>query len=391
MNQDRQIELLNRYLEGKTSAQEDEMIDQWLTESAREDNGWHERSDEEKQLILNDLYQQITQTIKPKAKVVNMRRWVWIAAASLMLISFSVSTYLLIHKKSKTDLPSIAKNEKPIDIAPGGNKAILTLADGTKIILDSANNGAITKQGNITVIKLNDGEIAYNPQLTTHNSQSATADRPITVSYNTISTPRGGQYQLVLADGSKVWLNAESSLRFPTAFAGNERKVQLTGEGYFEVAHNASKPFRVSVNDMTVEVLGTHFNVNAYKDEDAVKTTLLQGSVRVSEGHASVLIKPGEQARVNIITGIKVKKYVNMEQVVAWKNGIFYFDKDNIEEVMRELARWYDVNVSYKGEMPERNFSGEIKRSMTLSQVMKVLEYNNIKYSIIGNQMIISQ
>ncbi len=376
-------QLIRKYLDNSCTRQELDELVQWASDNPKELRARLE-------VFWNDIPQQGTQRdglfdemmkqageweaedesqgkVIPVSRQIRHRgRWLRIAAAVLVVLAGTALWYQLSRKKSADLMESAQNIQKPADIAPGGNKAILTLADGTKIILDSANNGAITKQGNITVIKLNDGEIAYKSSIL--NLQSSM------VSYNTISTPRGGQYQLVLADGSKVWLNAESSLRFPTAFAGNERNVELTGEGYFEVAHNAAKPFRVGVNDMTVEVLGTHFNINAYSDEDAVKTTLLQGSVRVSEGKESVKIKPGQQARLE--TGnnkLQTINNVNVDEVVAWKNGRFYFSDADITTVMHQLARWYNFKVEFKGEITDR-FHIEMTRNTNLSNVFKILE-----------------
>lgn len=315
----------------------------------------------------------------PVIHIRSRRKYRWAAAAILFSVIASFSAYYILNRQDSTiNEVSQVKNKPANDIAPGGNKAILTLADGSIIVLDSANNGTLSHQGNVTVIKMNDGKLAYD--------KGNAAGK---IMYNTITTPRGGQYQLVLADGSKVWLNAESSLKFPVAFTGRERKVELTGEGYFEVAHDASKPFRVSVNDMTVEVLGTHFNVNAYGDENNVKATLLEGSVKVAEGGQSVMLQPGQQAKVST-EKISIVNNVNLESVVAWKEGLFYFDNDNIQKVMRQLERWYDIDVSYEGSIPAALFSGQMKRNLTLSQVMQILEYNNIKYSIVGRRMIIS-
>jgi transmembrane sensor len=252
------------------------------------------------------------------AKIRKMPKGWWAAAAILLLIA-SGSYFFLNHQHSKTPVASVENKVLINDAAPGGNKAILTLANGSEIILSNAKNGALTQQGNTKVVKLEDGKLAY---------QSGKINAPIAIEYNTVSTPRGGQYQLTLSDGSKVWLNAESEITFPTAFTGKERKVVIKGEAYFEVAHDATKPFEVTANGMEVQVLGTHFNINAYEDEKSVKTTLLQGSVKVSKGNESVLIVPGEQARINNSDNeISVKKEVNLDQVMAWKNGLFNFNE----------------------------------------------------------------
>lgn len=325
-----------------------------------------------------EVWQRIDRATRTTGRRVWMNRVKYAAAVAILIIG----SYFIWHQfAKKTDEPVLAKKELEKDVAPGGNKAILTLADGTKVILDSANNGAITRQGNVTIIKLNDGQLAYQP------STSSTIP---TILYNTISTPRGGQYQVVLADGSKVWLNAASSIKFPNAFPGKDRKVEITGEAYFEVAHNAAKPFYVDAAEMEVKVLGTHFNVNAYADEGSIKTTLLQGSVRVSEGEKSVVIKPGEQAQLQTVSHeLRTKGNVNLEKIMAWKNGFFSFDDANIKTIMKELARWYNIDVIYEGEVPPVQFSGAIGRDLTLNQVMSVLDETRIHYELIGRKLII--
>jgi len=334
-------------------------------------------ADEKVERSLTEALNTINQPCA-KASAYRMHRksgymYQWMAAAAVLV--FIVCGLWFLVGREGDGKPSVAVTPKvKQDIAPGGDKAILTLADGTQVVLDTANNGALTKQGNVTVIKLN-GQLAYNKQ----------GGIPTEVLYNTISTPRGGQYQLVLSDGSKVWLNAESSLRFPTAFAGKERRVELTGEGYFEVAHNAEKPFHVKVNDMEVQVLGTHFNINSYSDEEAVKTTLLEGSVKVSKGDKMVLLHPGQQAVVQPEGAeIKVGYDVDTEEVVAWKNGLFVFNNTPLATIMKQLERWYDVEVVYQGKVPQDRFNGSISRNNNLSEVLKVLEYSDIKFRVEG-------
>lgn len=389
--------LLKKYMDNHCTGEELEELSGWARENPEELRTWIKSYWDgipQKQVLKDDTFKKIMQQAseieseekKGEAKIVSishkgrgLKRWLGVAAAAAIVITGSLIWYNLNENKTKELVfATKSKPDEKSDILPGGNKAVLTLADGSTIVLDSANNGTLSHQGNVTVIKMNDGKLAYD--------KGGAAGK---IMYNTITTPRGGQYQLVLADGSKVWLNAESSLKFPVAFTGRERKVELTGEGYFEVAHDASKPFRVSVNDMTVEVLGTHFNVNAYGDENNVKATLLEGSVKVAEGGQSVMLQPGQQAKVST-EKISVVNNVNLESVVAWKEGLFYFDNDNIQKVMRQLERWYDIDVSYEGSIPAALFSGQMKRNLTLSQVMQILEYNNIKYSIVGRRMIIS-
>lgn len=316
--------------------------------------------------------------------IVTMNRW-WAAAAILLFLA-SVG-YFLINKKEQTASRPLAAKEVKHDILPGGNRATLTLANGSTIILDSAQNGLLSKQGNTQIVKLANGKLAYQNE----NSN------PATIQYNTITTPRGGQYQLTLSDGSQVWLNAASSITFPTSFVGDKREVKITGEAYFEVAHNAAMPFRVLLPPSgeykgagAVEVLGTHFNINAYEDEGVIKTTLLEGSVKVSEGNASVHIKPGTQAVIGQNSDkITINNNVDLDEVVAWKNGLFYFNQADIKVVMRQISRWYNVDVLYEGKIPEREFQGEMQRDLNLSQVLKLLNQNKINFKIEGNQLII--
>jgi transmembrane sensor len=316
----------------------------------------------------------------PSAKIRKMsQRW-WAAAAVLLLLG-SGSYFLLNREHSKREVAVVKKNAQVNDVAPGGNKAILTLANGSTIILNNAKNGALTQQGNTKVVKLDDGQLAY---------QSEETNRPIAVQYNTVSTPRGGQYQLTLADGSKVWLNAESTITFPTAFTGKERRVEIKGEAYFEVAHDASRPFKVTVNAMEVQVIGTHFNINAYDDEGEIKTTLLEGSVKVLKGTASRLIKPGEQAIVSTGNDLNIQvQPADVDEAVAWKNGLFHFDNADLQEVMRQLSRWYDVDVVYDGTIPERQFAGEMQRDLRLSQVLELLEKNQVNFKIEGKKIMV--
>lgn len=316
-----------------------------------------------------------------KSKIVPIfkRTWFMVAAAAVLLFSvFAVYKSGINNSNLKQEIAktNAANSAKP-DIAPGGNKALLTLADGSQIVLDSAANGNLTNQGNTKIIKL-DGKLAYTASGTSNE-----------ILYNTISTPRGGQYQLILSDGSKVWLNAASSLRFPTAFAGKQRNVELTGEAYFEVEKNAAMPFTVLVNDMNVQVLGTHFNIMAYQEESEIKTTLIEGLVKVTKGSAVVSLTPGKQARLNYNGEIKIFD-AEIETDLAWKNGLFLFDNSNIKTIMRQLNRWYDADISYEGDVTNRNFSGQISRNINLSRVLKMLELTGgIHFKIEGKNILV--
>jgi hypothetical protein len=292
------------------------------------------------------------------------------------------AAYWVIPKQNNEKITAsiAAPGKQTAKILPGGNHAILTMADGSKIVLDSVQNGNI-QSGGATISKQG-GVLVYDGS---SPAKSATA----AVAYNTLTTPRGGQYKLILADGSKVWLNASSSLHFPTAFTGKERNVELTGEAYFEVAKNKEKPFRVNVNGMQVEVLGTHFNVNAYADENSIKTSLLEGSVKIKRGDVSGLLKPGQQGILESNNNDLRIKEVNMDEVIAWKNGLFQFNGAGIKTIMLEISRWYNVEIVYSGKVPQRSFVGKISRDAALPDVLKILELSNVKFNVIGRKIIV--
>lgn len=308
-----------------------------------------------------------------RTKMLLLKRF--IAAASVLLLLGMAGYFLLRQEKAPTASPSQLTAKQ--DIAPGSTGAILTLANGEKIVLDSAGNGVLAVQGKTKLINRN-GQILYDGE----DRENAG------MLYNTITTPRGRQYTLMLADGSKVWLNAASSLRYPATFSGEARKVEVTGEAYFEVAHS-KVPFVVNVRGMEVQVLGTHFNINAYEDEAAIRTTLLEGSVKVSKGGRSRMLEPGQQSLVNGDAAIKVQDEVNTDVILAWKNGYFSFDQTDLYAVMRQISRWYDVDVVYEGNIPDRRFGGEISRNTNASQVLQILEESNIHFKIIERKIVV--
>jgi ferric-dicitrate binding protein FerR (iron transport regulator) len=273
------------------------------------------------------------------------------------------------------------------DVGPGGNKAILTLGDNSTIVLDNAANGQLAQEGTTSVMKSKDGLISYSPTGGSGRGE---------VSWNTLTTPRGGQYQLVLPDGSKVWLNAASSIKFPAVFTGNERKVEMTGEVYFEVASlrlgtGQKMPFKVTIpGGAAVEVLGTHFNINAYDDESDIKTTLLEGSVKVSRDATAKILKPGEQVSISQSSDLSQPIPVQTEEVMAWKNGLFHFENVNIKAVMRQISRWYDIEVEYKGAINNEPLIIEIPRNTNLSDVLKVLETTTeLQFKVEGKKVIV--
>jgi transmembrane sensor len=309
----------------------------------------------------------------------------WLGLAASVLILLGGAYFIFDKKMNNTGKEDGSKQftlliDKPAQILPGGNRAVLTTDDGHTIILDSAQNGMLTEQGNARV-KKQDGLLTYN------SAVSANGDEII--SFNTLSTPRGGQYQLVLSDGSKVWLNAASSIRFPTTFEGKLRQVELTGEAYFEVAKNKEKPFEVKVGSMKIAVLGTHFNVNAYADEKEIKTSLLEGSVQIIQGNVTGLLKPGQQATMKAKEEKVEIANVDLVEIMAWKNGLFRFEGADITTIMRQIGRWYDVEIVYAGKVSDRRFIGKINRNVALSEVLKILELSNVKFSIAGKRIIV--
>lgn len=293
--------------------------------------------------------------------------WRWAAAVAAILVLFGSGSYFVHqqffpgHRQQPLAVASVQH------IVPGGNKAVLTLADGATIILDSAANGLLARQGNTAIQKTGDGILSYTTR---------TEDRDRTpAAMNTIRTPRGGQYQITLPDGTRVWLNAESSLKFPASFAGNERRVELSGEAYFEVARNEAMPFLVSSGRQTVRVLGTRFNINAYQNERVIKTTLLEGSVEVTGtlSGARRVLAPGQLATTAGTGEITIEEGYP-EQAIAWKNGKFMFNRENIESIMRRIARWYDAEIVYLADMKNIYFTGSVSRFAEVTDVLRKLE-----------------
>lgn len=318
-------------------------------------------------------------------KIFLLRKWGW-AAAVILVTGFGA----ILWSRHNTDNQSVADGRKHVqtDIAPGGDKAVLTLADGTTIILDSAANGNISQQGNTRIIKPASGKLAYTAGM--NASQQVPTGETL---YNMINTPRGGQYQVVLSDGTKVWLNAASSIRFPTAFTGNSRTVELTGEAYMEVSKNMHQPFRVRTNGIEVDVLGTSFNINAYTDESSISTTLLEGSIAV----ASVMLKSGQQAQITRAINQKTQQRpvilngIDLDRVVAWKNGRFNFNGADVYAVMRQLSRWYDLDIKFEGEAPKLKIKGEMGRDLNLSEMLDLLSEMGIKFKIDGRTLIVGK
>lgn len=352
-----------------------------------DDNAYSGLADETRieELFQEMLSKTIKQSEEPGSAVVPVRgvkRFSTVSIAASLVLALGAGAYLYF-ETMYPEQPQITtqrisfEKETKNDILPGGNKATLTLSDGSVIILDSSTNGRLAMEGSAAVIKLADGRLAY---------ESAGADAGKIV-YNTMSTPPGGQYELILPDGSKVWLNAASSIVYPTVFAGKERKVKIRGEAYFEIAHNVSMPFIVDIDNMEITVLGTHFNVNAYPEETATKTTLLEGALKVVSRTSSTLLKPGQQAQLAKDGKLNVKEGEDLEAAIAWKNGLFSFNGDDLKSIIQQLARWYDIEVHYEGSIPKRRFSGYVFRSLNVSEALKVLELNQVRFRLEGRKL----
>ncbi len=330
-----------------------------------------------------NMPRQIVAIDKPAVPVRRMNTR-WLAAASIIIL-LGVAVFWWQLNSGNKQLPQ-NKTAATIsnDVVPGHTGAVLTLADGRTLVLDSITNDTLSTQNGAQVVMKN-GQLQYQP---TGTAASQTT-------YNTMTTPRGRQFNVQLPDGTQVWLNAASSITYPTAFTGNERNVSITGEVYFEVAKDKTKPFKVQVGNATVEVLGTHFNINAYDDEANIKTTLLEGKVRVVNGQWSMangtaILKPGEQAVIAGNSPLTIHHSPNLEQVISWKNGLFNFENATLEQVMRQLQRWYNIEVVYTGKIKEIQFFGEINKNVPLSVVLDALQNAGVHFRIeTGNKLVV--
>lgn len=303
------------------------------------------------------------------------RSWLRYAAAATIILGFSA--YFLLKPSSKEELASQETPAPVKNIQPGGDKAMLTLADGSVILLDSAGNGSIAQQGTTRIMKQADGSIVYG----TNGSKDATS------MMNTMRTPVGGKYQLTLPDGSKAWLNAASSITFPVSFPEHERTVKISGEVYLEVAPDKARPFSVSGGDAKVEVLGTSFNMNTYEDEDNLKVTLLNGGVKVSAlpSKQAVVLSRGQQAQLGP-AAIRTVNNVDINKVVAWKNDLFNFEDINLEDAMRQISRWYGVKVIYAQGIPKTQLWGKMSRNTSFERLLRNLKDIGVNYLINDNK-----
>ena len=369
-------QLLEKYRSGNCTPEEKALLEQWYFKEAGKLPTPEGPQDPAAEEAL--IWSRINQELFPETKVrrLSTRRWVAIAASVLVFLTAGIYFYSTQQKDNIVVL-------KAKDIKAGGNNAILTLANVSKINISSSANGLIAQQAGLNITKANDGSIVYS-----QNINPANANEPL--AYNTIETPVGFTSIVNLPDGSKVWLNAASSIKYPVVFKGKERLVELTGEAYFEVIHRAEMPFKVKTTGQVVEDLGTHFNINAYADEPGVKTTLLEGSVSVTAlaTNAVKKIVPGQQA--SLIGESFTVKNVNTGLAVAWKNGLFEFDHTDLHTLMRQIGRWYNLQIVYEGNVKDDQFFGEVERKYDLAEVLKVLELGGLHFrvegSLTGNQ-----
>ena len=387
----RQVEirkLVKKYLHDTATKEETEKLFQWYRSEMNADSHWDldafEDEEDLKLFILSKI--DVPDLIEKKAPV--YRKFYYLAAAASLAIFMAIGLYFFNNNNqtyvSPTSVKKVVK-QKAIDIQPGTNKAILTLSNGKKIILDDSQNEVVINDGAIKVHKNAKGIIEYKLNRLGKEQNEKTE---VQTGYNTIQTPIGGKFQLTLADGSKVWLNSASSLRFPVYFSGDNRTVELKGEAYFEVAKSQNKKFTVRSGNQTVEVLGTHFNINAYSDEPVITTTLIEGAIRVVELNTQKfqILKPGEQSKVH--NDIKIQKK-DTQADIAWKDGYFYFENSSIETVMRQLGRWYGITARYESALPQQHFEGAISTNLTLLEVLEILQKSNVHFSLEGKEVVV--
>jgi len=359
-------QLIDRYLSGKASEKE-LMAFFGLLNRNELDQLIEAHMDQEIEAIQREQMLPLRKSIK----------WPRIAIAASIVMALSIGGYFALHQPKIEQVTLLKPGTFKNDALPG-NKAILTLANGQKIVVNEAKNGTIAQQGSTSISKTANGNIIYAPGSTDE-----------ALSYNTYTIPRGGgKHSLVLADGTLAVLDAGSSIRYPTAFSGKDRKVVVTGQVYFEVVHDATKPFYVTAKGQTIEDIGTHFNVNAFDDEPGVKTTLLEGSIKV----AGTLLKPGQQAVQSENGKLSVLNNINTNEVIAWKNDLFMFTGNTtLPTVMKQLSRWYDLDVVYEGTGKAYRFGGDMPRTSKLSEVLKILAYSGVQFSVDGKKIIVYQ
>lgn len=380
MSKEEAKSLLDKYLNGNCSEKEKAIVERWYaSESSKQQLA---AMDEEFLPEKDEIWTELLERIEKEQKAKKSKNLILIwgsSAAAIILLTIGIANYFI--KEKTTPITASIPEAGTFDRNPGSNKAILTLGDGRKIILDETGNGTIANQSGIKITKASDGSIIYDiPEVAQQPHEN--------IPFNTIETPKGGKYQIILPDQTKVWLNAASTLKFPAVFTGDERLVELSGEAYFDVSKDTNMPFNVKAKEINVLVTGTQFNIMAYRDETFSATTLVEGSVNVSNAFHKILLSPGEQALNNDSDKLS-KRAVDVEEAIAWKSGLFQFNNADIHTVMNQLSRWYDVSVEYKSRIPDKRFGGYISRDSKLSQVLKMLELSGLKFEIKENKIIV--
>jgi transmembrane sensor len=396
MNELRLTYLYRQYISNRSSAEELQELEVLLKNMANEDaisglldTTWDDLdilnakdiSQDQADLIYNSIVKS-----KPQEKTTYKFWVIRIAATILLCLSIGLIIYRTYTPQSQQKTATNTTRPKVQDFMPGKNKAVLTLSNGTEVVLDDTQSGKIANQGGVVISKLNDGQIAYTSADAGQKSTSSANQ------LNTLTIPKGGQYQLTLPDGTIVYLNSASSLTYPAKFAGSERKVTLSGEAYFEVAKNPKMPFIVNVNNkQQIQVLGTHFNIEAYNDEPVINTTLVEGSVKILYKNKQTLLKPGQVAINNMGADLDVKP-ADIDEAMAWKNGLFIFNNENITTVMKKISRWYDVEVVFKGNMENVNFLGNYSRTKSLASLLKNIQLmEDVNISIEGRRITVTR
>lgn len=369
MNNKKAEGLIKKYLNRTCTPEEKALLESWYIKKAAEEEE-HTTNTPDYFELESEIWTELKRRKRQEPK---LNWWIIAATAACVVICSAIyfsyqNTNIQTEKKYSSD-----------KITPGNNKAELILADGSKIALREAKNGILANQNGVYIKKLHDGQLDYNVLQTPADTTST---------YNILRTPKGGQYQINLPDGTKVWLNAASSLKFPTAFNGKNRVVEVSGEAYFEVKSNKQKPFKVISSDQIIEVLGTHFNINAYPDELLVKTSLIEGLVKVTTSSKTAVINPGQQTIYDTKNQAIKIQFANIEDVMAWKNGYFQFNSEDIGGIMRKIARWYDVEIVYHKNFVNQRFAGTISRFEEVSKVLRMLELTgSIHFKIEGRRI----
>lgn len=364
--------LAGKWLEGTITPEEQELFDNWY-EKQPESKIFLQTPEGDEDAFREKLMARIRATTARQQKVHRVKWWITrVAAAAIIILALGIGYFSWQHEPATQKISA----QITYDLDPGGNKAMLTLADGRKILLDSARTGQLASLGGSQIIQLGSGRLAFQA--------SGTRGINSPTGINTLKTPNGGQYQIKLPDGTQVWLNAGSSLAFPSAFNGSTREVNITGEAYFEVVHDAKKPFIVRAGKTVIRDIGTRFNVMAYGDESVQKVTLQQGAVEVSQqgNNQKQLLKPGQQIQIASTGKFTLIKQMDADAAILWKEGRFNFQDASLQEVMRQLARWYDVEVVYENGIPDLEFIGQVQRNLPLSEVLKGLKMSGVHFRL---------